>query len=95
MVYAARSHLEQKIGRDDLEIVDPLSPQRSVGKVFVYAADGGFEVSGYYRRNESDRWHPYLATLAADGTLRLLKLQDADLGLAARARTDAALSVVE
>ena len=95
IVYEARGHLRRKIGRDDVEIVDPLAPERKVGKVFVYAADGGYEVSGYYRRDASDRWHPFLATLAADGTLTHLKVQDDAAALGARAQVDSTFSVID
>lgn len=47
----------------DIEVVDPLSPDRRVGKVFVYPASAGWEVSGHYRRNAADPWHPYLMNL--------------------------------
>jgi hypothetical protein len=36
-------------------------------------------VSGYYRRGEGDRWHPFLMTLDASTIITSLKLQDAAL----------------
>lgn len=95
IVLHSRSLLAAKLGIDDPEIVDPLAPQRSVGKVYIYPGrDGSWEISGYYRRDADDRWHPYLMTLAADESLRLLKVQDTDAEIAARTVRDPALEVV-
>lgn len=66
---------------DALEIVDPLAPDRKVGKTYVYAEEPGWAVSGYYRRGENDRWHPYLLTMTRD--LELVRLKVQDMGLAA------------
>ena len=62
--------------RNHIEIVDPVSPNRSVGKVYIYPTDDGWEVSGYYRRNQNDLWHPYLMLLNGDVGLILLTVQD-------------------
>ena len=93
-VTATRSHLAEKIGNASLEIVDPLAPQRKVGKVYVYPAGPGWEVSGFYRRGEADEWHAFLASLDADLSLALLKVQDDDPALASRAEADATLAVL-
>ncbi len=94
-VNAARGHLADKVAEPEIEIVDPLSPDRQVGKVYIYAADGGWEVSGYYRRDDRDDWHAYLATLDEQRGLSLLKVRDTDAELVQRARRDPALSVIE
>lgn len=60
----------------NLEIVDPLAKNRAVGKVFVFPADDGWEVSGHYRRDEHDRWHPFLMRL--DDKLELVSLAVSD-----------------
>ena len=78
-VLAAREILVDTIAVDRLEIVDPLSPNRKVGKVYVYAEAPGWAVSGYYRRNDRDRWHPFLMTLSPDSSLKRLKVQDPGL----------------
>jgi hypothetical protein len=91
VVQVARSLLETAIASDRLEIVDPLAPNRKVGKVYVYAEEPGWAVSGYYRRSEEDRWHPYLMTLTEGLELSGLKVQDE--GLAARAADDPKLEV--
>ena len=79
VVVSARDHLARATGIDAPEIVDPLAPDRKVGKVYVYRADGGWEVSGYYRRNEDDKWHPFLMTLDATPAMTHLRVQDAAL----------------
>lgn len=72
---------------ESIQIVDPLDPDRKVGKVYIYPAENGWEVSGHYRRSESDRWHPYLMQLDPDMNLSRLSLQDeALLGMAERDR---------
>ena len=88
VVVVARSVLEDKLDIDNLEFVDPLAAQRKVGKAYIYPLAAGWEVSGYYRRGDGDRWHPYLLTLAADLALTSLKVKDADSRLAKMADTD-------
>jgi hypothetical protein len=79
---ATREHLEHALGIGNLELVDPLAPDRKVGKVYVYRAGDGWEVSGYYRRGKGDRWHPFLMALDASQAMTNLKIQDeALLGL--------------
>ena len=83
VVHRARDILRRRLTLDDPEFVDPLSPKRSVGKVYIYPTPMGWEVSGYYRRNnrrnQDDTWHPFLMSLDPSLELRLLKVQDAAL----------------
>jgi hypothetical protein len=79
VVAASRQHLEATVTIPGVELVDPLSPDRKVGKTYVYRAGDGWEVSGYYRRDENDRWHPYLMTLDASHEMIHLRVQDAML----------------
>ncbi len=90
-VKAARSLLADKVGVDALEIVDPLAPDRKVGKVYIYSEAPGWAVSGYYRRAANDAWHPYLMTMTQDGELLRLKAQDPEL--ADKASNDPMLEV--
>jgi hypothetical protein len=62
-------------------MVDALAPQRKVGKVYIYPLENGWELSGYYRRDDDDHWHPYLLALGSDLSLLSLRIQDADPGL--------------
>ncbi|MBT8101464.1 MAG: hypothetical protein KJO95_00760 [Gammaproteobacteria bacterium] len=91
VVEASRALLESVVSADSLEIVDPLAPNRKVGKVYVFAESPGWAVSGYYRRGEPDSWHPYLMMMTADFELRGLKVRDA--ALLGRAADDPRLDV--
>lgn len=91
-VMAAREILTDRLAFEDLQIVDPIAPQRKVGKVYVYREAPGWAVSGYYRRGEQDSWHPYLLTLSDDHSLQKLKVQDRRL--LERAGTDPRLEAV-
>jgi hypothetical protein len=64
------------LGLGKIEVVDPLAPDRKVGKVYVYRAGDGWEVSGFYRRGKGDRWHPFLMVLDASQAMTHLKIQD-------------------
>ena len=76
----ARQQLRETLELDTLMIVDPLAQNRVLGKSYIYRAGDGWEVSGYYRRAEGDRWHPFLMTLNATPAMTHLKVQDASLG---------------
>ena len=77
-----------------LDIVDPLSPNRRVGKAYIYRAGTGWEVSGYYRRNENDLWHPYLVSLDAELRLTAIKLSDQDPNLVDQGKRNDKLDVL-
>jgi hypothetical protein len=93
IVEASRSQLMSIIDARSLEIVDPLTPNRKVGKVYIYPEDQGWAISGYYRRGPDDRWHPYLMMLGADRRISLLKLKDQDQRLVEQAAADPRLEV--
>ena len=90
---SARLRLTQMLSLDNPEIVDPLAADRKVGKAYVYRADGGWEVSGYYRRGEDDSWQPFLMLL--DEAHGVVKLKIRDSAFAARAEKDPQLEVVQ
>ena len=85
-------HQSRTSCRTRIEIVDPLEPDRIVGKTYIYPAAGGWEVSGYYRRDNSDAWHPYLVTL--DGSFALTHIKVADGQLLPLADDDQAIEVL-
>ena len=93
VVQAAREHLRTTIDDEDLQIVDPVSPNRKVGKVYVYPEGDVWAVSGYYRREDTERWHPYLMSLDAELRFKALKAQDSDPGLQERAQMDPRLEI--
>lgn len=90
-VQAARTLLRDVVVSEGLEIVDPLAPDRKVGKVYVYPEPPGWAVSGFYRRDAQDRWHPYL--IAMDEALQLQRLKVQDAALADRTSANPALEV--
>lgn len=92
VVQTSRSLIVEKIGVEALEFVDPIAPNRKVGKVYVYAESPGWAVSGFYRRGAGDRWHAYLITMTRDKTLMRLKAQDPEL--AEVAIDDPALEII-
>jgi hypothetical protein len=93
VVEYARKHLRLVVGGESLEIVDPLFPNRKAGKVYVYPEGENWAVSGYYRRGEDDRWHPFLMGLASDLSMKSLKIQDRDERLIERAGSDPLLEI--
>ena len=94
VVTHSRSILEEIIESGPLEIVDPVAPDRKVGKVYIYPAATGWEISGYYRRNETDLWHPYLMRLDSELALSHLKISDQDPALIERGTGDPLLEVM-
>ena len=95
VVAVSRTLLIEKLAMGDIELVDPLEPQRKVGKVYIYPLADGWEISGYYRRNDANRWHPYLLTLSTSLSLASLKIKDGDAGLAQLAAMDPTLEVLQ
>jgi hypothetical protein len=94
VVISAREILKSYVPADEeIEIADPLAPNRVAGKVYIYPTDNGWEVSGFYRRNESDYWHPFLMSLNASIDLVSLSVRDADEKLGAAADDDPRFSV--
>ena len=73
---ASRSLLQETLAIESLDIVDPLSPQRKVGKVYIYPENPGWAVSGHYRRDEDDRWHAYLIRLTEEFGLAEFEADD-------------------
>ena len=78
-VIASRALLEDTLAIGQLELVDPLAPDRVVGKGYIYPSGDGWQVSGFYRRNPQDLWHPYLITLDSELDLAHLKVSDSAL----------------
>lgn len=84
VVMTARENLATATGLSGLEIVDPVAPDRKVGKSYIYRTESGWEVSGYYRRDEEDSWHPFLMALDESPSMTHLRVQDALLADQAR-----------
>ena len=88
----ARQILKETLGLDGLEMVDPVEPDRKVGKSYIFRRNDGWEVSGYYRRSDGDRWHPFLMVLDDSVALMSLKVQDPEL--IDRAQSEALLEAI-
>ena len=83
VVLAARAHLLDMLALpSDAAVVDPLQPNRVVGKVYVYPSGDAWDVSGYYRRSTESEWRPWLMHLDGDLSLQTLRLSSADPGAA-------------
>ena len=93
-VSQSRAHVETLLDIESLEFVDPLAPQRKVGKVYIYPTASGWEISGYYRRDDADGWHSYLLSMDAAGAVHSLRVSDPAQEVAARAAADARLEVL-
>lgn len=93
-VHAARTQVVVLLGLASAEFVDAVDPDRTVGKTYVYPVAGGWEVSGYYRRDERDAWHPYLATIGEDHGTRSLRVRDGAPGISAHAAVDGRIEVL-
>ena len=76
-----------------LQIVDPLAPDRLIGKTYVWPNEAGWQVSGHYRRDPGDTWHPYLMQFDANRNLLSVGLKDSDAALAQRAAEDKRIKI--
>lgn len=94
-VAESRRVLADALSIGDLELVDALTPNRRVGKVYIYPIADGWEISGYYRRDENDRWHPYLMSLSQSLELETIKVRDSEDALVERAEKNPKLSVTQ
>lgn len=92
-VAESRRVLADALSIGDLELVDALAPNRRVGKVYIYPIADGWEISGYYRRDENDRWHPYLMSLSQSLALETIKVRDTEIALVERAEKNPKLNV--
>ena len=86
VVVLARDILKGYVApNSNVEFVDPVDPERKVGKVYISPIADGWEVSGYYRRNGRDSWHPWLMSMDSSMQLRVLSVQDSNPDLIALA----------
>ncbi len=95
IVMVAREILQSYVSpRNAIEIVDAVSPASKVGKSYIYPTGEGWELSGHYRRDENDRWHPYLMALNEDAGLKSLAVQDGNDRLIGMSAQDPKFSAV-
>ncbi len=88
IVLAGRAILKQYITDENLQVSDALDRVRSAGKVYIFPAGDGWELSGHYRRPGERAWHDYLMLLDADTRLVSLSVNDSDPGLLELAQAD-------
>ena len=98
IVLSARAALREALREGiepavELEIVDPLQPNRVAGRVYIYPSADGWDVSGHYRRGSAGVWRPWLMRLDPGGAMLSLAVRDPDPALRARAEDDPRLSV--
>lgn len=95
IVMVARDILQSYVSPGNaIEIVDAVSPASQVGKVYIYPTDEGWELSGHYRRDENDRWHPYLMALNGEAGLVSLAVRDGNDRLIGMSAQDPRFSAV-
>ena len=95
IVLTAREILQSYVAPGEtLEIVDPVAPNRKIGKTYVYPAGDGWELSGHYRRDDADRWHPFLMSLDHDAGLESLAVRDSNERLIGMSSRDPKFSAV-
>ncbi|MGI9205144.1 MAG: hypothetical protein ACR2Q3_14100 [Woeseiaceae bacterium] len=93
VVLEAREILRGYIGATDLALSDPLKRVRAAGKVYIYPTDGGWELSGHYRRADEKAWHDFLMMLDANAGLLSLRVNDDDPRLVRLATSDPRFSI--
>lgn len=87
--YQAQRQLEEKIIKKanillieslqlpvGIEVIDPINPDKDVGKTYISPENEKWQISGYYRRSEMDDWHPWLMNLDQDLLFIELSVQD-------------------
>jgi len=95
IVFASRDILRSYIPDEKLEISDAVDRARQAGKVYLYPTDGGWELSGHYRRHDEKRWHAFLMSLDANVSLVSLAVQDTNAELISLAKSDPKFSTSE
>ncbi len=73
VIKSRRSFLHLLELTEKTRIIDPLNPDRKVGKTYLSPSDSGWQISGYFRRNEDERWRPWLMSL--DNELNVIELR--------------------
>ena len=93
VVLESRSVLSEVLSLGIVQLVDPMSPDRKVGKTYINPAASGWEVSGFYRRDSSSAWIPYLVKL--DENRALISLTVSDESLRSVAEDDDRVSIAD
>lgn len=95
VVMVSRDILREYVGAEDIEISDALNREKSAGKVYIFPAAAGWELSGHYRRSGEDNWHDYLMVLDNQDSLVNLRVNDDDTDLRTKAAQDPKLQITK
>ena len=89
VIAATNGHVWGRTADGPWEVRKAVRELVQAGVDFIKTAASG----GFYRRDESDSWHPYLMGLNSELELRSLKLQDNEPGLLERAALNPLLEI--
>ena len=96
IIHITRSIIKSYIDiSSDIEIIDPLNPNRKIGKSYIFPSDNGWEISGYYKKSGHDNWHPWLISLNSANELVSIAVKDDDSGINKKSIEDPFLLIVE
>ena len=93
-VQISRGILHDWVSPDSaLQIVDPLDPDHRIGDSYIWPNGNEWDVSGFYRRDAADAWHPYIMRLDGENRMVSLSVRDEDIALRERAESDDRVTV--
>ena len=96
IIHITRSIIKSYIDiSPDIEIIDPLNPNRKIGKSYIFPSDNGWEISGYYKKTDYDNWHPWLISLNSVNELVSITVKDDNLRINKKSIEDPFLLIVE
>tara|TARA_B100001105_G_scaffold50458_1_gene38034 strand:+ start:208 stop:618 length:411 start_codon:yes stop_codon:yes gene_type:complete len=96
IIHITRSIIKSYIDiSSDIKIIDPLNPNRKIGKSYIFPSDNGWEISGYYKKTDRDNWHPWLISLNSTNELVSIAVKDDSPRIKKKSIEDPFLSIVE
>jgi hypothetical protein len=96
IIHITRSIIKNYIDiSPDIEIIDPLNPNRKIGKSYIFPSDNGWEISGYYKKTDYDNWHPWLISLNSVNELVSIAVKDDNPRINKKSIEDPFLLIVE
>ena len=73
--YARKSFFQLLELTEQTKVIDPLNPDRKVGKTYLASSENGWQVSGFFRRDDLEHWYPWLMNLDNDLNIVELRIQ--------------------
>lgn len=96
IIHITRSIIKSYIDiSSDIKIIDPLNPNRKIGKSYIFPSDNGWEISGYYKKTDHDNWHPWLISLNSANELVSITVKDDSPRIKKKSIEDPFLLIVE